>query len=470
MPTARYANAFTQNSIQLEPVTLVEMITLEEALEIIDRILESKRLNHTQQLVFSQSWMGQTYSEIAENLGYDFDYIKEVGSLLWQSLSEALGEKVTKKNVQSVLANYQRVSTKTPASPLITNHKLEFPSGPVPLNSNFYIERPPIEASSYTEIEQPGSLIRIKAPRQMGKTSLMQRVLAHAKQLGFRTVLLSLHKADNSVFTSLDKFLRWFCANVSRQLNLTPKLDEYWDEDIGSKVSCTLYIQSYLLAEIDTPVVLALDEVNRLFEYGEVSEDFLPLLRSWYEDAAEIEEWQKLRFIVVHATESYVPLNINQSPFNVGLPIKLPEFTVAQVEDLVIRHGLSWIGPNELEQLMAMVGGHPRLVRLALYHLANPPQGKLGGMEGLIQLLEDAPTIAGIYSNHLRFHLSQLQKSPELVTAFQQVVNTPVSVRIEAIAAYKLESMGLVKLQGNEATISCELYRQYFSEQLSDKN
>lgn len=81
----------------------------------------------------------------------------------------------------------------------------------------------------------------------MGKTSLMHRILAHAKQTGLRTVLLSLKQADSSIFTSLDNFLRWLCANVSRQLTLESKLDAYWDADIGSEVRCTLYFQEYLL-------------------------------------------------------------------------------------------------------------------------------------------------------------------------------------------------------------------------------
>ncbi|NDJ21823.1 hypothetical protein GS682_09270 [Nostoc sp. B(2019)] len=340
---------------------------------------------------------------------------------------------------------------------------LEIPSGSVPLNSFFYIERPPIEERTYTEISKPGSLIRIKAPSQMGKTSLLQRILAHARQTGLHTVQISLQRADSQVFTSLEKFLRWFCANISRQLNIEPKLDDYWDEDIGSKVSCTLYLQGYLLQKIDFPVVLALDEVNRIFEYPEICRDFLPLLRSWYEDASELEIWQKLRLVVVHATEAYIPLDINQSPFNVGLPIKLPEFNLEQVQDLAVRHGLDWVkceaGMHKLTLLIGMIGGHPHLVRLALYQLRRQEVT-------LEQLLQDAPTIAGIYSNYLRHHLANIQGHPDLIAALKSVVTSPTSVQLEAIAAYKLESMGLVKLEGNQAMPSCELYRLYFREQL----
>jgi hypothetical protein len=479
-------------------------MNIEEALVILDAFIEHG-LSDVQEIIFRQAWEGKTYPDIAESCGYDANYIKDVGSKLWKLLSQAFGEEVTKSNfrsvlrrrslrqalptqnsvlseklqtVSAVLRQSQQTSTGKDGisasslaiekqderkTPVLNSDFLEIPGGSVPLNSFFYIERPPIEERTYTEINKPGSLIRIKAPSKMGKTSLMHRILTHAKQTGVHTVQIGLQRADSQVFTSLEKFLRWFCANVSRQLNLEIRLDDYWDEDIGSKVSCTLYLQEYLLEKIDAPVVLALDEVNRIFEYPEISRDFLPLLRSWYEDASELEIWRKLRLLVVHATEAYIPLDINQSPFNVGLPIKLPEFSLEQMQDLAVRHGLDWAkgekGLEKLAPLLAMIGGHPYLARLALYNLGHEEVT-------LEQLLNEAPTIAGIYSNYLRQHLANLQEHPELAIALKRVVTSPTSVQLEAIAAYKLESMGLVKLEGNQAIPSCELYRLYFQEHL----
>jgi len=74
-----------------------------------------------------------------------------------------------------------------------------------------YMERPPIESRCNETILQPGSLLRIKAPKRMGKTWLIDRILAQATKQKYRTVNLSLLLADGSVLSSLDKFLRWFC-------------------------------------------------------------------------------------------------------------------------------------------------------------------------------------------------------------------------------------------------------------------
>ena len=133
--------------------------------------------------------------------------------------------------------------------------------------SSFYIERPPIEESCYQEITKPGALIRIKAPRQMGKTSLMARILHHGSKLGYQTAALSLQLVDNQNFKNLDTFLRWFCLSVASELNLSANLDNYWNKIFGSKISCKSYFERYILKSIDTPIVLGLDEADRIFAY-----------------------------------------------------------------------------------------------------------------------------------------------------------------------------------------------------------
>jgi diguanylate cyclase (GGDEF)-like protein len=352
---------------------------------------------------------------------------------------------------------------------------LEFPGGPIPLDSPFYIDRSGVEARACAEISKPGGLVRIKAPRKMGKSSLMLRIIHGAAARGYRPVTVDFQQADEAIFASLDKFLRWLCINVARQLKLEPHLDDFWDEDMGSKVSCTIYFENYLLEQIDSPVLLVFNEVNRVFEHAKIAQEFLPLLRSWYEQSRQIETWEKLRIVVIHSTEIYISLSINQSPFNVGLPIKLSEFTAEQVQDFARRHGLEWSDCYPVEQLMKMVGGHPYLVHLALYHLASLLQNRLPegvhergqdlAQAELEELLKTAPTQSGIYSDYLRNHSIFLQQQPELASAFQQVVNAKNSLQLEPSIAYQLDSMGLVKLEGNNCSVSCELYRLYFQGQ-----
>lgn len=433
------------------------MLSEEEAFTFIETILKPNCLNDVQALVFRQCWLGNTYQTIAEQNGYDSDYIRVVGSRLWQLLSDTLDIKITKSNLQTAL---RQAFNKTPSVSVSCLGQLPFPDGTVPLNSPLYVERPPIEHRAYTEIIKPAALLRIKAPSKMGKTSLMLRILAFAKENNYHTVRLNLQQADNTLFSHLDRFLRWICANIAHQLHKNPRLDDYWDEELGSKVSCTAYLQGYILESLDKPLVLAIDEVNHLFEYGQISQEFLPLLRFWHEEGNNLEIWQNLRLIIVHSTEIYIPLKFQQSPFNVGIPIQLSEFTLEQVQDLAELHFLSHLTNDEdqkpLEKLMEMVGGHPYLIRLAFYHLY---QDEIT----IQQLLEEAPTPTGIYHHHLQNHLITLQKNPNLAHAFAKVITADKPIQLETIIAYKLASMGLVKLQGKEVFPSCQLYCLYFS-------
>ncbi|MUL34933.1 hypothetical protein BWI75_00775 [Gloeocapsopsis sp. AAB1 = 1H9] len=78
-------------------------MSVEDALVIVATLLQQKCLSNVQELVFRHSWEGQTYQEIAESCGYDVAYIRNVGSKLWQLLSKAVGENVTKSNFQPLL-------------------------------------------------------------------------------------------------------------------------------------------------------------------------------------------------------------------------------------------------------------------------------------------------------------------------------------------------------------------------------
>ncbi|MGB7445294.1 MAG: AAA-like domain-containing protein [Coleofasciculaceae cyanobacterium] len=448
-------------------------MNVEQALAIVEGVILSRQLSTIERFILCQSWQGQTYNQMAADSTYGIPHIKEVGSQLWQELSQAIGDRVTKKNLHLVLSQYQQNLVNQPTSSSrnkgreddtlahSSKTKSNFPGGPLSLNSPLYIQRYPIEEQACSEISRPGCIIRIRAARRMGKSSLLNRVLAHATALGYKTVYLDFQEAEEDVFASIDKFLRWFSANVSSRLNLKHLLDDYWDEEMGSKVSCKIYFEAYLLEKIDTPIVLALNEVNRVFEHSQIAQEFFAMLRFWHEQAQQVETWQKLRLIVTHSTEVYIPLKLNQSPFNVGLAINLPPLSLEQVHDLAQRYGLNWQDNRQVKQLMAMVGGHPYLISVALHHLS------LGNIT-LEELLLKAPTLAGIYNHHLRSYLTILQSEPILSSALRQVATREDGTQLDAITAYKLESLGLVKLENNWIKPSCQLYRLYFQQQLKE--
>jgi transcriptional regulator with XRE-family HTH domain len=335
-----------------------------------------------------------------------------------------------------------------------------YPDGPVPLDSYLYIERQPIEELMYREVTQPGCVMRIFAPGQMGKTSLILRLLSFADTKGYRTINLSFSQIDAYCLTDLNKFLRSFCSQIAIKLGIAPNISEHWDEDVGYKLTCSLYFQYYILKESDKPLVLVLSEVERFFEYPHIAQEFFALLRCWYEESRQNNLWKNLRLVVAYSTEQYFCLDINNSLFNIGLPIRLQEFTQQQVEELARRYGLSWTAGKESAQLISLVGGHPALIQLALYYLHS-------GATTLLDLIKEAIANGGIYRYHLQQYWVKLLANPGLIRTYTELVTTKESLVIDPIQAYKLESLGLITFDGDRVLPRCQLYRTYFAKQLA---
>ncbi|VXD18401.1 conserved hypothetical protein [Planktothrix serta PCC 8927] len=400
------------------------------------------------------------YDALGAGKDYNFAYKSGCTSISMAGINEGLNP-IIKRQDDLESPSIQKPGLSKISSTTITNFSdiLDSPEGSVSLDSPLYIERPPIEADCYETILKTGALIRIKAPRQMGKTSLMQRILNTAKQQQHQTAYLNFQEFDHDSLNSLDLFLQGFCANVANGLELEDKLSDFWKGGLGSKTKCSNYFQRYLLTTISQPLTLGLDEVDQVFQHLEIAQEFFALLRTWHEKGKNEPVWQRLRLVIAHSKEVYIPLNINQSPFNVGLPIELPELTVEQVTDLVKRHGLSW-SKLEIDSLMGMVDGHPYLVRKALYEMAR-------SRLTLEEFITISPTEEGLYSDHLRRLLSNLnQNDGELANAMKKVVASENPVRLEGNLGFKLRSMGLVKFRGNDVIPLCNLYRLYFSDRL----
>nr|MDZ8003422.1 AAA-like domain-containing protein [Nostoc sp. DedSLP05]MDZ8102917.1 AAA-like domain-containing protein [Nostoc sp. DedSLP01] len=172
---------------------------MEDILQTVEKIMQDKPLASIHLFVFYQSWLGKTYDEMSKASGYCSHYLKEIGSQLWQELSVALGKRITKKNLHVVFKKHlqdnigddRKLNFTTEYSlkmvvPDSSFNKIDYPSGPVPLDSALYINRPPLEELICQEILHSGCLIRIKAPRKMGKSSLLNRMIAFAKEQNYQ--------------------------------------------------------------------------------------------------------------------------------------------------------------------------------------------------------------------------------------------------------------------------------------------
>ena len=446
---------------------------IDQAVEVANQVVTTvhgRSLSDVEILVLKGAWDRDSYDQIAARNQYSTSYLsQDIAPKLWKLLSDAIGEKVKKNSLKEPLKRYWEKHLSATSLPTIAamaesavnradSNTVDLADLPYPT----YVRHLEIEDICYDSLlNYPGSLIRIKSPKLTGKTSLIGFLMGKLSAQGVHTVNLTLRMADRQHhFNNIDTFLRWFCFNVEQELDLESQLDRYWNAEwLGSKVSCTTYFEKYLLTQDEAPIVLCIDDVDLLFAYPELYEDFFGLLRSWYEKARSRPQWKKLRLILSHSTEAYVRLNINQSPFNVGLPIELSEFTLEQATQLAQRFGLSY-SSEQVQQLITLLGGHPFLFGKAFDYLKSNPETTL------LDLLQEAPTQSGIYRTHLHDLWSQLKAVPDLQSAFASVVAANTPVTIEPHLGYQLQSMGLITISGNLSQPSCELYRHYFLENL----
>lgn len=340
-------------------------------------------------------------------------------------------------------------------------YEITYPECSEVLDSPFYIQRNNIDSRGQNLLDRQGCLIRIKAPKQMGKTSLINRLFDYAENNNNIIVYYDFSFIDVNTLNNIDSFFYSLSSFIAEEVSdLTNKnLNlETWNENNSLTTECTKFLKK-TLKEIEQPLLLIFDETDRIFQYESVYQSFAPMLRYWHEKGKTSLVWKKLKLILAHSTEEYVKLDINQSPFtNVGETINLVDFTVSQVAELAVKHGIT--DETVVDSLMTLVGGHPYLIRLALYHLAKENLS-------LKQLLAQAATDSGIYRHHLQRHLMRLQNNPSLEAAFRQVVKSenPIVIR-EQHLKHKLEGMGLITFKGNFASVRYELYRKYFNDYL----
>lgn len=333
----------------------------------------------------------------------------------------------------------------------------EAPEGTMNPESHFYIEREE-DATALRLINERGVTLTIKGPRQMGKSSLLMRVIDTARKNDKSAILLDFQLFDKAAFSDVDRFFYQFALWITDELDLEDRLAEYWNMPLGNSQRCTRYFERYILKEVNKSLVLAMDEVESVFD-TDFRTDFFSMLRSWHNNrASKPATWQKLDLALVTSTEPYQFIdNLNLSPFNVGVHVDLTDFTPNQITKLNQLHG-SPLQTTEIQQLIEMLNGHPYLTRKALYAVVTQQMTASA-------LLSQQDHDAGPFGDHLRNHLFRLQGKNELIQGLRQTIQQHACSNEEVF--FRLQSAGLIRRQGTAVVPRCKLYEEYFRRHLN---
>ena len=326
--------------------------------------------------------------------------------------------------------------------------------GAVPADSPFYIARE-ADKKALEALARRDSFVLVKGARQVGKSSLLARLIAAARLSGSQVVRTDWQKLSQSALVTDRAFLLELAETFVDHLELDASPSAYFESPRGGAACFERFLKKEVLANITGHLVWVVDEADRLFEQP-YRDDVFAMLRSWHGERAvdHTGRWQKLTVVIAYATEAYLFItNMDQSPFNIGTKLELDDFTQGQVEQLNVRYGSPLKTEDDRSALYDLIGGHPYLVRRALQKMS---------MDGttLEELTESASNGHNIFNDHLVRMKLAIQRDPAMEAAVKQYLSDGSAP--DPGAFLRLRAAGVMR--GNSAASMrprCLLYDQY---------
>ena len=344
------------------------------------------------------------------------------------------------------------VSTKTDTQML----SLEYPTGVVRPDSEFYVER---ECDEYlrAELQKAGSTTTIRGGRQSGKTSLLMRGIQSVKQQGHSVIYLDFQLIPDENRLSLDILLLHIAKEIAYKLHISEaEVDKIWQSSRGAPDKFSQFLYKKVLIQIEQPILLAMDEVDCLLDAAYKTQ-FFSLVRAWDTKRAYNELWQKLNVVMAISNHPLLLIDdFNLSPFNVGKEINLLDFEIRHLVILNNSHG-NPLRSEQLGEMKVLLGGQPYLSRMAFYHLVTEgsPWSKFS-----TSLIDDGD----IFRNHLELYWLKLKNETKIVDALREIIKYSKCEDDEI--RYRLIAVGLVKETGYKCLFRCAVYEAFFKRKL----
>ncbi len=348
--------------------------------------------------------------------------------------------------------------TTSPKKPL---PPIEPCGGAMPLDSKFYVERQ-VDQNFQTAIQRRDSIVLLKGPRQVGKTSLLARGLQKAREAGVIVLLTDFQKLIDAQLQNLETFFIALGEMLADQVNsdVYPEDFKKWRPNRAPNLNFDLYFKSEILGKTNKPILWGVDEADRLF-FCDFSSDVFALFRTWHNERAlnPGTPCSRLTLAIAYATETYLLIkDQNQSPFNVGTKLFLEDFTLQQLALLNQRYGSPLKNSKEIKQFHHMSGGQPYLVRCGLNDLVSHKMS-------LDAFISTATRDNGTYGDHLRRIVILLNQDEPLLHAMQKVLQGQSCPDYDSF--YRLRSAGILRGESKDnVSLRSQIYEHYLKKHL----
>ncbi|MCB0482750.1 MAG: AAA-like domain-containing protein [Flavobacteriales bacterium] len=350
------------------------------------------------------------------------------------------------------------------------NNQSEFiTGGTLKADYDLYVERP-ADTDLYNRAIR-GEFCYVLTARQMGKSSLMVRVRKKLEEQGVKTAVVDLTQVGANNIDA-EQWYRSILDRLKSQLNLDVDLEKWWEsnKDFAQVNRFTNFLRDEILAKIDQRIVIFVDEIDSTLDL-DFSDNFFSAIRATYNLRATEHQYNRLSFVLLGvATPQDLIQDVNTTPFNIGAPVNLAEFSLKDASALLdnLEKIISEDGKAAFARIFHWTNGHPYLTQRICAEITKKPEHPWleKDVDNLVNELFLSETSASETNiEYIRNYIQKHDQKKPLLSLYKRVYSGESILENERSQPQnRLRVIGLLGIHNNHLIIRNEIYRGAFNQ------